>query len=923
MRPTRTTVLLTAGLVTLLGIPAATAADAPDTLYVSNHDDSGCSDGGSGSQAAPFCTIAAAVKAVRPGQTVRIKPGTYDEAVTIDRSGEPGKPIGFVPDAEAGSPARVSLRSGRGLTISGASHVVVRGITVAAPLQVGRSGDVELDRITAGAGRDVPGGNGVVVGDGSADVRITRSSLQGVRIDGGSRNTVLARNVISGISAAALSVTDAPGSVVTNNTLRGVCSATLALGGNSTGSAVFNNVVFTYARTGYCTSDDARNPFLVAQSATAGTRADYNLIAGSAGPEPAYSWAGGAYKDPAAFQAGTGQGAHDILTPSSAGVGPVDGSPTIDSADPTAPGVLPTDFSGYPTTDDPRVPNTGRDGGYLDRGAYEIQDGLSSATMSIDQSWAPVGTKVEVKAASDSKWPSTMSYRVDFGDGTQPVVTQQGNEPQALASHTYGKPGDYVVKVTAVNAAGRTAATEKPAKVTAADKPLAADFTASPVLPTSDSPDEHVPPLTMGLDLKSTVAPWPVQSALVDFGDGNGSFESRDYSSPGQHTYTTPGEYKVTVKLQDVKGATSTVSKTVRVDYPASGYVATEPFRIVDTRTYLWSLRGGEPWSTRLPAGGALSGGMTAAVLNVTVTGASEDTHLSVSPNRQDRPATSNVNVRAGGTSSNTVTVPVGSDGSVWFRLNSGEAKLIVDFVGYYQPNTGQRFSPVTPTRLADTRTGAGGALAGGQTRTVKVAGVGGIPADATAVALNLTGTGATSDTHVIAYPDPAKRPVTSNLNPEPGKDKSNQAIVPVGPNGTITLYNNAGSTHLVVDAVGYYGKDGKALFTPIVPKRLGDTRVTGKLAPGATTTVAGLPSDAVGAVLNVTATDTSAAGFLTVHGYGSARTDASSLNTLPGLTVPNHVTTPVGDGKVNVFNSWGGSNHVITDLLGYFTESR
>ncbi|MFF4100063.1 PKD domain-containing protein [Streptomyces sp. NPDC001903] len=921
MRPTRTTVLLTTGLVTLLGMPAAAAADAPDSLYVSNYQGSNCSDSGTGSPTAPFCTISAAAKAVQPGQTVRIHPGrAYEEAVTIDRSGEPGKPIAFVAGWAEGSPLRVNLSNGKGLTISGASHVVVRGITLGAPLRVGRSADVELDRMTVAAGRDVAGGTGVVVGEGSADVRITRSSLQGVRIDGGSRNTVLARNGIMGGSASALDLADAPGSVVTNNTLRGLCSATLALGGNSTGSAVFNNVLFTSGRSDQCTSDGARNPFLVAQSATAGTRADYNLVAGNAGAEPAYSWSGTAYKDPAAFRAGTGQGAHDILTPSAEGVGTMDGSPTIDSADPTAPGVLPTDFSGKPTADDPRVPNTGRDGGYLDRGAHETQDALNAATMSVDQSWAPAGTKVEVKASSDSKWPTAMSYRVDFGDGTQPVVTRQGDEPQALASHTYAKPGDYVAKVTAVNGVGRTAAAEKPVKVTAADKPLAADFTASPVLPTSDSPEETVRPLTIGLDLRSAVAPWPVTGVQVDFGDGPGGFEPGDYQSPGQHTYDAPGEYKVTAKLQDVKGATSTVSKTVRVDYSASGYVATEPFRIVDTRTYLWSLQGGEPWSSRLPTGGSLSGGMAAAVLNVTVTGASEDTHLSVSPNRQDRPATSNVNVRAGGTSSNTVTVPVGSDGSVWFRLNSGQAKLIVDFVGYYQPNIGQRFSPVTPTRLADTRTAPDGALAGGRTRTVKVAGVGAIPADATAVALNLTSTGATSDTHVIAYPNPSQRPATSNLNPEPGKDKSNQAIVPVGPNGTITLYNNSGSTHLVVDAVGYYGKDGKALFTPVVPKRLGDTRTTGKLAPGATTTVAGLPSGAVGAVLNVTATETSAAGFLTVHGYGTARTDASSLNTLPGLTVPNHVTTPVGDGKVSVFNSWGGSNHVITDLLGYFS---
>ncbi|AWZ09340.1 hypothetical protein [Streptomyces sp. ICC4] len=184
-----------------------------------------------------------------------------------------------------------------------------------------------------------------------------------------------------------------------------------------------------------------------------------------------------------------------------------------------------------------------------------------------------------------------------------------------------------------------------------------------------------------------------------------------------------------------------------------------------------------------------------------------------------------------------------------------------------------------------------------------------------------MTGTGATEQAHVIAYPDPAKRPATSNLNVEPGKDKSNQAIVPVGPNGTITLYTNSGSTHVILDAVGYYGKDGKALFTPVVPKRLADTRSTGKLAPGATTNISGLPANSVGAVLNLTATDTTDPGFLTAYAFGATRTDASSLNTIPGRTVPNHVTTPVTDGKVTVFNSYGGPNHVITDLLGHFTK--
>ncbi len=90
---------------------------------------------------------------------------------------------------------------------------------------------------------------------------------------------------------------------------------------------------------------------------------------------------------------------------------------------------------------------------------------------------------------------------------------------------------------------------------------------------------------------------------------------------------------------------------------------------------------------------------------------------------------------------------------------------------------------------------------------------------------------------------------------------------------GSRPLYNNSGSTHLVLDVVGYYGKDGTSLFAPVVPQRLADTRTTGKVAPGATTTVTGLPAGADGAVLNVTATETTAAGFPTTSSPTSSAT--------------------------------------------------
>ncbi|WP_329382580.1 PKD domain-containing protein [Streptomyces sp. NBC_01351] len=920
MRPTRTTVLLTAGLVTLFGAPAAAAAEAPTSLYVNNGTGSNCSDAGSGTQAVPYCTISAAAKVVQPGQTVRIRTGkVYDESVTLDRSGEPGKPISFVPELVGG--AFTDLSGGK-LTISGASHVLVQRLITRGGVQVTGSSDIELDRIYSRPGPVNP----LVIGGGSTDVRLSRSTVSGILVNGGARGTVLSNNNLSSASASAVAVVDAPGTVITNNTVKGSCAAVVSVSGGSTGSGLFNNVLITEDRNASCTSTDPRNAVLVAQSASAGTLADYNLIAGNPNIAPVpYSWSGTTYKDLPAFRAATGQGAHDILLPSATEVGLWDGSPGVDSADATAPGVLTSDLRGKPVVDNPLVPNTGKNGGHLDRGSTELQDGLTHASIGIDQPWAPVGTEVQVQASSDSRWPTAMNYQIDFGDGTPPVAGQPATGNALLAKHAYGKPGEYTVKVTATNTAGVKVATTQTTKVTP-DGPGTVSFTDTPVLPTADDPSAPVRPLTVDFDASSSVTPWPVSHMDVDFGDT--SWERFPGKTTARHAFARPGDHKVTVTLFDTKGGKATTTRTVRVDYAPSGYVAAAvPLRLEDTRVSGRTLQGGQSRLFTMPGitfqgpEGQGSGGMASAVVNVTLTNVTQDAFLSVSPQQNDNPTTSNLNARAGGTVSNTVTVPVDERGFVWLRLNAGQADVIVDFVGHYQPNSGQKFSPIAPSRLVDTRT-EGVAVAGGTTRRVHVAGVAGIPADVKAVAVNLTSTDATSNSFVVAYPDPANRPAVSNLNPEPGKAKSNQAIVPVNPNGTITLYNHSGSAHLIVDAVGFYGQGGKALFTPVVPQRLGDTRVTGKLGAGATATVAGVPAGAVGAVVNLTATESTGAGYLTAYGFGATRPDASSLNTLPGLTIPNHVTTPVADGKISVFNGpWGGSTHVITDLLGYFSQ--
>jgi hypothetical protein len=123
--------------------------------------------------------------------------------------------------------------------------------------------------------------------------------------------------------------------------------------------------------------------------------------------------------------------------------------------------------------------------------------------------------------------------------------------------------------------------------------------------------------------------------------------------------------------------------------------------------------------------------------------------------------------------------------------------------------------------------------------------------------------------------------------------------------------------------------------YTPVGPKRVFDTRpgsgeatlrdVPKRQVSGAyelevqLTGLAGfVPSDGVGAVsLNVTATGSTAAGFITVYACG-ARGDVSSVNFPAGKTVANAVITPVSASGTVCFYSYSPTD-IIVDVNGWF----
>jgi hypothetical protein len=248
---------------------------------------------------------------------------------------------------------------------------------------------------------------------------------------------------------------------------------------------------------------------------------------------------------------------------------------------------------------------------------------------------------------------------------------------------------------------------------------------------------------------------------------------------------------------------------------PTSSFVGSQPTRLLDTRAeFRVGYNGDKPVTGQTVnvqvagAQGVPAQGVAAVVLNITATEADGPGFVTVWPTGNGRPLASSLNAVSGGTISNQVTVAPGAGGKVSIFVQYG-MHLVVDYFGYYK--AGQGFVSAVPARILDTRPGPGqqeyvGAKpAAGQTISLKVAGVGPVPASGVqAVILNLTGTEAAAPGFVSAWPGGQARPLTSVLNlTTSGQTRSNAVYVPVGSDGTIQLFTQSG-THLVADINGW-----------------------------------------------------------------------------------------------------------------------
>jgi uncharacterized protein (DUF1501 family) len=377
-----------------------------------------------------------------------------------------------------------------------------------------------------------------------------------------------------------------------------------------------------------------------------------------------------------------------------------------------------------------------------------------------------------------------------------------------------------------------------------------------------------------------------------------------------------------------------------------SAFVPVVPRRVVDTRVGTGVAAGplGPRAVLRVPIAGVgdvPADGVTAVVANITAVDATELHYFTAYPGGTTKPATSNVNGGPGRAVPNLVTVGVGLDGHIEVFNSHGQVHCLVDVFGYYTSQFigglagGDRFVPLSPQRLFDTRSGHGvapGKLGHLAPIDVQVAGLVGVPADATAVVLNLTVTEPDAPGYLRLTPSGEPIAATSNVNFFAGDTVPNLAIVRLGAGGRVQLDGAGAGKHAVGDVFGFFGGAAAAAGSRLraaAPRRLLDTReglgaAKAPVGPGRTIDVtvagrAGVPAHATAVVLNVTATNVVAASYVTVWPGGESMPGTSNLNVVAGQTLANLVVCRLGAGGVLTFANKLADCDVIADVMAYF----
>ncbi len=246
-------------------------------------------------------------------------------------------------------------------------------------------------------------------------------------------------------------------------------------------------------------------------------------------------------------------------------------------------------------------------------------------------------------------------------------------------------------------------------------------------------------------------------------------------------------------------------------------------------------------------------------------------------------------------------------------------------------------YNAVPAKRIVDSRTSlgrTGGILKGNSPVKINVVGDHGVPhIGVSAIAINITSVAPEAKGNITAYSSDFPKPSAANIFFGKGSTVTNFALIPVAKDGTISINANV-TTHIVVDVFGWLGFDSTtsdSKMTAVNAATILNTRTSigghqKQLGPKKSVDIKvaglnGVPADAKAVIVNISAIDPTASGYIAAYPTGRPLNMLPSLSTTQLVNSSNYTVVPIGDrGTITLYNS-AGLLDVTVSIQGYINN--
>ena len=274
----------------------------------------------------------------------------------------------------------------------------------------------------------------------------------------------------------------------------------------------------------------------------------------------------------------------------------------------------------------------------------------------------------------------------------------------------------------------------------------------------------------------------------------------------------------------DVQGyfTTSTTS--------GGGFVVTDPTRAYSSSqgvgTTAGQLNGSTTYTIDLKALGNLPSNASSVFANVRVGSATDPGKLTVVPSDASTSGPSSVDYRAMRAEDSGVAIKLGPDGKIKIRSNAATAShfdVLIDIEGYFTSTgdgaQGGLFTPLPGVKIYDSADSA--SIGAGETRTIPINGLGGIPDDGTtgSAAVTVTALSWTVGGALTLFnPDEGRTGGVSTLGfssdsgPDASVGATTTAFIEPSIDGKISIYNGAtGAVRVLLTTQGWFSNSTPA----------------------------------------------------------------------------------------------------------------